>query len=190
MVSSVADLFRGDVLSGSARAVSAKLTLIAIAGGVWTALLITGAQVSLQPAPVSPFPFAPLLALASAGGFGVMFDVPRRGLLACAVVGAAAYVAYQLCLLAGAPPGAAAFVAGIAVGLLALLLARWLHLPTMIFSIPGFIPLVPGALAFRTLIEFASDDYTAGIASLVRAAVITTALAAGIGTASALTRLR
>jgi uncharacterized membrane protein YjjP (DUF1212 family) len=189
MVSSVADLFRGDVLSGSARAVSALLVLIAIAGGVWAALLITGAQVSLSPAPVV-LPFAPLLALLSAGGFGVMFDVPRRALLACALVGAASYAVYDLCLLAGAPPGAAAFVAGGAVGLLSLLLARWLRQPTMLFSIPGFIPLVPGALAFRTLIEFVSDDYTAGTANMVRAAVITIALAAGLGTASALARRR
>jgi len=50
--------------------------------------------------------------------------------------------------------------------------------------------LVPGAAAFRTLLAFVNADYPAGTAGLVRTALLTTALAAGLGTVSALARVR
>jgi uncharacterized membrane protein YjjB (DUF3815 family) len=78
----------------------------------------------------------------------------------------------------------------VVIGVLAELLARALRQPTMLFSIPGFIPLVPGSAAFRTLLEFVGADYAAGTASLVRTALLTAALAAGLGTVNALARIR
>lgn len=189
MISSVADLFRGDTISGTARAVSALLTLVAIAGGVWATLLVSRVQIDWTPSTLNNVPLAAALAFCSAGGFGIMFDVPRRALLAAALVGAIAVGCYRALLLSDLPTGAAAFLAGATISLLAEVLSRIFRMPTSIFAIPGFLPLVPGSAAFRTLLDFIADDYTTGTANLVRTVIIVVALAAGIGTISALVRL-
>ncbi|HEX5692666.1 MAG TPA: threonine/serine exporter family protein, partial [Roseiflexaceae bacterium] len=74
-------------------------------------------------------------------------------------------------------------------GVLGEICARLFKQPTALFTIPGFIPLVPGSAAFRTLLEFVAADYTAGTASFVRTALLTAALAAGLGTVNALARI-
>lgn len=189
MVSSIADLFRGDTISGVARGTAALLTLVAIAGGTWAMLLLAHDQLDLRPGQFDLLYAAPLLALCSAGGFGVMFDVPRRALFAAAAVGAVAYLVYRLVLLSSSSVGVAAFLAGATISLLAEVLSRPFRLPTSIFSIPGFLPLVPRGAAFRTLLFFVVDDYADATVSLVRTAITVVALVAGIGTVSALARL-
>lgn len=190
MVSSVADLFRGDTISGLARAANAFLSLGAISTGIWTVLLISGAQLELALAGPPGLWVAMGLSLVATAGFAALFDVPRRALLASALVGALAYGARQVSIDLGAPPEAAIFLAGVAIGVLGEGLARIFRQPTALFTIPGFIPLVPGVAAFGTLIEFVAGGYTAGTASLVRTALLTAALAAGLGAVNALARVR
>lgn len=189
MISSVVDLFRGDTVSGVARGTSALLVLIAIAGGLWAMLLVTRAQMNLELGRLDNVPLAMGLAFCSSVGFGVLFDVPQRALLVAALVGALAYGIDRWGLLVGMPSGAAAFIAGLAISALAEVLSRPFRLPTTVFTIPGFLPLVPGAAAFRTLLNFVADDYMNGTASLVRTAIIVVALAAGIGAGGALARV-
>jgi uncharacterized membrane protein YjjP (DUF1212 family) len=190
LVSSAADLFRGDTLAGLSRAASAALLLIAIAGGLWATLLISGVQVEIGPGEYMFVPlYAPLLAFCAAGGFAVMFDVPRRALVFAALNGALAYACYRFSGVFGVPVGAAAFFGGLTVGVLSEVFARLLRFPTSIFSIPAILPLVPGALAFRALLEFVGNDYTNGIANLIRVLVVIIAIAAGLGTVSSLRRV-
>jgi uncharacterized membrane protein YjjB (DUF3815 family) len=47
---------------------------------------------------------------------------------------------------------------------------------------------VPGVQAFRTVLDFVDADYAGGTASLIQAALLTAALAAGLGTINALVR--
>ena len=189
MVSSTSDLFRGDTISSLARAASAALVLVSIGAGVWLALLLSGAHVDLTPGQPPGLPSA-LLAGLSASGFGMLFNVPRRALLFGALVGALAYLMRLLALRLGLPLEAATFLGGTMIGLCGELLARLRHLPTTLFTIPGFIMLVPGTTAFRSLIDFVNARYDAGIQNLVLALLLTGALAAGLGTVSALARLR
>jgi uncharacterized membrane protein YjjB (DUF3815 family) len=39
------------------------------------------------------------------------------------------------------------------VSFLGVALGRWRHAPALLFVIPGMIPLIPGSLAFRTMID-------------------------------------
>lgn len=189
MVSSTADLLRGDTISGLARAAAAALVLVSIGAGVWLVLLISGARVDLRPGEPPGLPSALLAGLASAG-FGMLFNVPRRALLFGALVGALAYLIRLLVLRAGLPAEAALFLGGTMIGFCGELLARLRQLPATLFTIPGFIMLVPGTTAFRSLIDFVNERYDAGIQNLVLALLFTGALAAGLGTVSVLARLR
>ena len=190
MVSSISDLFRGDTIAGLARAAAAALTISAVASGIWAVLLFTGIRISAAPTAGLPLALAMILAFTATSGFAVAFDVPRRALLASALTGMLAFGAREGAARLGFPPEAAIFAAGVAVEIQAELWARILKHPTSIFTIPGFIPLVPGTLAFRTVLDFVNGDYVAGTADFARTAILTFALAAGIGTVTALARMR
>ncbi|GAB4193844.1 MAG: threonine/serine exporter family protein [Roseiflexaceae bacterium] len=190
MVSSTADLFRGDTISGMARAASAALVLAAIGAGMWMVLMVSGMRADLETSGPPSLLVALLLAPLAASGFAVMFNVPRRALAFGAVVGALAYVMRLATLNMGAPPEVAIFLGGAMIGLCGEVLARLLRFPTALFTIPGFITLVPGTTAFRSLLDFVNVRYSDGTEHLIRAALLTAALAAGLGTINAFARLR
>lgn len=191
LVSGTADLFRGDIVSGTARATAALLAVMSIGVGVWAMLLVTGARVVITTATQPNLLLAMAMALLAAGGFAVLFDVPGRALPLAALAGMAAVaVRNSATLFGGFPIEVAAFLSGLTIGALAELLARWLRVPSSLFAIPGYIPLVPGVPAFRAVLGFVNDNYLDGLADVVRATLIIVAIAVGLGTVSAIVRLR
>lgn len=190
MVSSTADMVRGDITSGVARATAALLAVMSIGAGIWATLLISQATVALETALQPNLLVALLMALLAAGGFGVLFDVPYRVLPFAALTGMLAYAVRWLIAYFGGPVEVAFFFAGLTIGAMAELLARRLRTTSSLFAIPGYIPLVPGAIAFRAVLRFVEADYTAGLADAVRAVLLIIAIAVGLGTVNALARLR
>ncbi|WP_257456035.1 threonine/serine exporter family protein [Archangium lipolyticum] len=190
MVSSIADLFRGDILPGIVRATSAVLILGTIGGGLFLALLVSAPHLALTTRTPPSLWAATLLGFAAALGFAVLFDVPRRALVWGGLTGAVGLATRNglLLLFPSVPHEAAMFFAGFGIALTSELIAYFLRMPISIFTIPGFIPLVPGVLAFRAVLGFAELDYTAGTSNLVQVTLRLAALAAGLGTAQALTR--
>jgi uncharacterized membrane protein YjjB (DUF3815 family) len=89
-------------------------------------------------------------AAVAAATFAVIFNVPPRGLGACATVAALGFclrgilVGKQLCSLE-----LATLVAATVISLLSTLAGRILRDPPLLYAIPGVIPFVPGALALR-----------------------------------------
>jgi uncharacterized membrane protein YjjP (DUF1212 family) len=190
LVSGTADLFRGDIISGIARATFAFLVVLSIGVGIWATLLLTRLPVQIATASQPNLLLALAMALIAAGGFAVLFDVPYRALPYAALVGMLAVSVRSGAALLGLPAEAGPFLAGITIGALAELLARRSRLPTSMFSIPGYIPLVPGVPAFRAVLNFVGGDYVAGLSDVVRAMLIVIAIAIGLGTVNALTRIR
>ena len=132
-------------------------------------------------------------------GFAVLFNVPRRTLLACALCGSFAYaVRAALVEFEVLSFEAATLVAATAVSFLGTAFGRFWHAPALVFIIPGVIPMVPGALAFRTMISLivlTTDHIPADQATLMAVAVngiktilITGALAGGVAVPSLLLR--
>ena len=189
LVSGTADLFRGDIISGIARATFAFLVVISIGVGIWATLLLTRIPLQLATASQPNILLALLVALIAAGGFAVLFDVPYRALPYAALVGMLAVGVRSGVALLGFPAEAGPFFAGITIGVLAELLARRLYMPTSMFAVPGYIPLVPGVPAFRAVLNFVGGDYIAGLSDLVRAMLIVIAIAVGLGTVSAIARV-
>jgi len=87
-------------------------------------------------------------------GFGVLFNVPRRAIFGCALGGALAYAVRTLLVQFGVTGIEAATLLGATVvGFVGVRLGRHWHVPAPVFIVPGVIPLVPGYLAFRTMID-------------------------------------
>lgn len=122
-----------------------------------------------------------ILAFVSTLGFAIMFNAPRRTLLACGVTGVMGYLARLLALNLGISAPGASFAGAALVGLLSEIFAHVYRLPATVFIVSGFVPLLPGVAAMRAMFQVMSGDYTNGGANTVSALLNTAALAAGIG---------
>ena len=87
-------------------------------------------------------------------GIAILFNVPVRTLFACALSGAVAFAVRTGLMQVGLVGLEAATLAGATVvGFLGVVFGRRWHAPAPVFVVPGVIPLVPGALAFNTMID-------------------------------------
>jgi uncharacterized membrane protein YjjB (DUF3815 family) len=140
-----------------------------------------------------------LWAGAAAACFAVLFNVPVRALLACGFTGLLGHVSRSLFVVSGLMGTVpASLLAATAVSLLGVAFGRRLRAPAVIFVIPGIIPLVPGALAFRTIVDVVSlleagpeaqqVAITAAAVSAIRTTLIGAALATGVAFPSLLLR--
>lgn len=86
--------------------------------------------------------------------FGVLFGIPRKHYLACALDGAVGWVVYELAIMLGQGPVMAALVASVPLTLLARIFAITLKAPVTVFLLCGIFPLVPGAGIYYTAYYF------------------------------------
>jgi uncharacterized membrane protein YjjB (DUF3815 family) len=129
------------------------------------------------------------LAFVATIGFGLLFNVPRRMLPACALTGAIGLTVRLLTVNLGASLEAGSYVGALMVALMGYLLARAYRVPRMVFTVTGVIPMVPGVPAFSTMLEFAAGNIDAGLVNLVKTGLIVGALAMGLTTVRVLSRV-
>lgn len=88
-------------------------------------------------------------------GFAMLFNVPRRTLIACAFVGAVGHASRTLLIQStGLSIEAATFFAAGVVGFLGVYLSKHLRAPSLIFTVTGAIPMVPGLFAYTAMLRF------------------------------------
>lgn len=129
-------------------------------------------------------------------GFGVLFNVPPRVLAYAALVGAVGHSVRRALELAGVGIEIGTLVGAVVVGFGGYYLGRRLGVPTTVLTIPGAIPLVPGAFAYRAMIGLLQmtaatpESVTALLAEIslngVKTGLILAALAIGIAAPSLL----
>lgn len=116
-------------------------------------------------------------------GFALLFNVPRRMLPGCALVGAVGHAARFLMLQTGLLIEPATLFAAVLVGILSSLLARHYRTLAPIFGIVGAIPMVPGVFAFRTMIGLIRVAGSDALAADVRILLLSEAATNGVKTA-------
>lgn len=85
-------------------------------------------------------------------GFAMLFRVPQRALAQAASCGAVGHAIRTLLMHYGMQIAPATLIGAMCVGFLGLFYARQLRLPSIVFTVSGAIPLVPGVFAFRTML--------------------------------------
>lgn len=120
---------------------------------------------------------------------GILYRIPRKLLVYASLVGVAAWLIMYYTMIAGATIVLADFLASIAVGVMAELLARMLRKPATIFIIPGFIPLVPGGDAYVSMLYMVKGQYVTGVAMGMQTVLTGGAIAFGIFVSSTIFRL-
>lgn len=128
----------------------------------------------------------------AAVGFAVLFNVPRRTLLGCALGGALGHGTRTLLMnTVGFDLEVATLAGSTLIGFLGLIFAQRWKAPSPIFTVSAAVTMVPGSLAFRTMMGILQlsllTDPAAGATILVetsitgiRTALILGAIAVGI----------
>lgn len=101
-------------------------------------------------------------------GFGVIFNIKGKKLLAAALCGAIGGAAYSLSLACQISEPMALLIGTMALSLAAELFARWLKGPVTIFLVCALIPLVPGGGMYYTMIEMVQGNVDAAITTCVK----------------------
>ncbi|GGP79569.1 threonine/serine exporter family protein [Shewanella ulleungensis] len=85
-------------------------------------------------------------------GFAMVFNVPKRYLIYCAIAGAIGHSFRTLLLQFSMPIEWATFVAAAMVGVITIQFAKRHLAPPLMYAVAAIIPMVPGTYAFNTVI--------------------------------------
>ncbi len=92
-----------------------------------------------------------VMAAVVSAGFGILFSVPLRTLVATAMLGAFGILVRLMLIGQGWSIIESTFVAANFVGLFSMILSWRFHSPCVVFSLPAVIPMVPGVFAYKTM---------------------------------------
>ncbi|MEB6291121.1 threonine/serine exporter family protein [Staphylococcus xylosus] len=112
--------------------------------------------------------------------FSILFNAPRRLLLACGFVGAMGWIIYKLTFDGDLGKVLASFLGSFILGLMSHVMSRRYKRPVIIFIVPGIIPLVPGGLAYEATRFLVSNEYTHAVNTFLEVTLISGAIAFGI----------
>nr|WP_320058755.1 threonine/serine exporter family protein [uncultured Bacteroides sp.] len=96
-----------------------------------------------------------LFAAVAAIGFAIISNPPRKALAIAAFLAAVGHgLRYYLLHsdLFNVDIATASFFAAIAIGLLSIPFARYVHCPAEVFSFPALLPMIPGMFAYKSIL--------------------------------------
>ncbi len=129
-----------------------------------------------------------IYAFLSTAGFSVFFKIPRDSVIKSSFCGAIGWVIYVFSVDFFSSSITGTLLAAITVGLLGEFLAKRYKKPATIFTIPGIIPLVPGAGMYYTMLAVIDKDFGSAAELGTEAIFIAVAIAIGIIVSSSFSR--
>ncbi len=130
-----------------------------------------------------------ITAIAGSLGFGILFNIRGKRLIAVAVGGGVAWALYLLFFALTASLGISYFLVSLTLALYGEIMARCFKCPAILFISPSLIPLVPGASLYYTMSHALSQNTENFLQSALTTLVAAAALAVGIITGAITTKL-
>ncbi|WP_024288134.1 threonine/serine exporter ThrE family protein [Cellulomonas sp. KRMCY2] len=190
LVGSAEDAISGFPVTAGGRAFEVVVLTIGIVAGIGAVLDVARrAGVPLEiievPTNTSPLVVQALSAAVVASAWGIASYARPRAALVAAVAGGVAWVIYAVGVDAGLGVAVASAAAASVIGFLSESLGSRLHVPTIVVSICGIVPLLPGLAIYRALFLLVTEpSATGGLGSgatgLLSAAMVGLGLAAGV----------
>ena len=112
-------------------------------------------------------------------GFALTVNIPHRVIHWSGICGCAGWMVYWLVTEASGGRMISNTLGAFAVGLVAVVLAKWKKCPVTLFSVPGLVPLVPGAPAYMVVRRLIDGKYIAAQQMMMRVAIVTVSIALG-----------
>ncbi|EJL47937.1 MULTISPECIES: threonine/serine exporter family protein [Brevibacillus] len=120
------------------------------------------------------------LSFVSSMAWCVLFNVPVRTILAGGLAGMVGFCVFSLLPILGAEVLLSTFASAAIVSLLSQFLSILLRVPSTNFSVAGIIPLVPGSLAYKSMLAFVNNNYVEGITLATKTMMVAGAIASGL----------
>ncbi|WNV81919.1 threonine/serine exporter family protein [Umezawaea sp. Da 62-37] len=186
LVSTVQDAISGYNVTAAGRTVEIALLTAGLISGIALALR-AGVQFGIQtsiaeplPALITDVPVQFAAGAATSFCFAMASYAQPRALLVAAVAGAVGTTSYGLLAVTGTNAITSSGVAAALVGFGGAVLSRRLRIPTLVVSVAGIGPLLPGWTIYRGLYQLTAEGDSAGLSTLVLATGIALALAGGV----------
>jgi len=116
----------------------------------------------------------------ASAAFGLIFNVPRRALLHCGLIGMLGWALYVALTEQGVNATLATLAAAGCVAILSQVMAKLKRMPIIVFSVSGIIPLVPGGLAYDAMRHAVENRFDVAMQLGTRAFMISGAIALGL----------
>lgn len=190
LVGSAEDAISGFPVTAGGRAFEVVVLTIGIVAGIGGVLDVArraGVPLEIIAVPVntSPLVVQALSAAVVASAWGVASYAGPRAALVASAAGAVAWVIYAIGVDAGLGPAVASAVAASVIGFLSESLGSRMQVPTIVVSVCGIVPLLPGLAIYRALFQLVNESPTSGgvgpgAIGLLSAAMVGLGLAAGV----------
>lgn len=138
-----------------------------------------------------------ILAYISVFAFGIILNIPRRTLNRAGIVGASAWLIYQLVFFLTQDMlnknwriFVGTLLASIVIGIMSLTMSRAQKVPVLIYNIPGIFPLVPGAQAYQVVRNLVAGNREIAAENLELLVIIAGAIVIGFWMAELVNQLR
>lgn len=112
-------------------------------------------------------------------GFSILFNVPRKSIVASCFTGALGWVIYYIFNLYEHKI-LGTFIASFAIGVTGELMAIKLKKPATVFIIPGITPLVPGAGTYYTMLYLVQNNYDTAMKKGAETLFVAASIAIGV----------
>lgn len=122
--------------------------------------------------------------------FGILINVPRRGLNIGGLISTLSFLIYKLLLMIGTGMAIANLVGGLLIGILSMQAARYKKMPVINFNIPAMVPFVPGGQAYQMVKNFALGSNSVAMSYMLQVVIIAGAIAVGFLLAELFNRLQ
>ena len=116
----------------------------------------------------------------ASAAFGLIFNVPKRALVQCGVVGMLGWALYVALTQQAVNITAAALIAAGCVAVFSQIMAKLYRMPIIVFNVSGIIPLVPGGLAYNAMRSAVENEFDAALRLGMQAFLISGAIAMGL----------
>jgi uncharacterized membrane protein YjjP (DUF1212 family) len=187
VVSAVQDAITGYNVTAAGRTIEVSLMTAGLIAGVVLALnsaVGLGLPQQALADPIAPsvlrLPLQTVAGGAAAACFALASYATPRAVLVAAVAGAAGAGGYSALALGGVGPIASSAIAATVIGFAGGLISRRLAIPPLVVAVSGMVPLLPGLTTYRALFQMAIERSTSGLSTLMLAASVALALAAGV----------
>lgn len=197
-VGAAQDAIDGFYVTAGARSFEVMMMTLGIIVGIVAVLQVLGRagvdlSVSTASPTMGPVPLQLVGAVVIAATFAISTYAGPRTVVLCALMGALGWLGYLGAAALGFGDISSSGLGATASGFVATLLARRLAVPALALTTSAVVPLMPGSMIFRGLLQLVRPDagdtaLAQGFVTLLSAASIGVALAAGVSLGTYLAR--
>ncbi|MCA0384248.1 MAG: threonine/serine exporter family protein [Firmicutes bacterium] len=130
-----------------------------------------------------------IISFFSVVGFSILFNLPRKLIVAASISGMVGWMVYVLLQNQGTNFIIPAFAGSITVGLIGELFAVIKRHPATLFTIPGIIPFVPGYGIYYTMLYIVEKNFEKAMTTGAESLFIAISIACGIVLATSFVRI-